>query len=284
MPFHFYHPTWWGIYLIREGVVWLANAIHRESRGVVTRHSAHVVARLFLYGHELFHHAVECFGTRLEVTHWTPLYRGGIWPRFASLANTDDWLEEALATAAGFRKVQERALLLQHQKPEKTAVLEVLSSLIQRMPPGYRMGGSYRTTPIFKKARCVLAEDYHRAALPLRPKKAADIWTVFPHAFHGIGRVNSRVNYLVRANSPLASRINLGLQYFRFREVDSLLRQHGCDHVGSGKGSHVIYRSPSGRKITVPRHPGDLRPGTLKAILRQAGIQVPLSQMANAIT
>ena len=41
-------------------------------------------------------------------------------------------------------------------------------------------------------------------------------------------------------------------------------------------GSHVTLRhSGSGRKITVPVHGGeDLRPGTLRGILREAGLTV----------
>ncbi len=34
------------------------------------------------------------------------------------------------------------------------------------------------------------------------------------------------------------------------------------------KGSHVRLRHPDGRAVTIPVHPGDLRVGTIAAILR----------------
>ena len=38
-------------------------------------------------------------------------------------------------------------------------------------------------------------------------------------------------------------------------------------------GSHEIWSNPvSGRYMTIPNHPGDMPEGTLRAILREAGI------------
>ena len=42
-----------------------------------------------------------------------------------------------------------------------------------------------------------------------------------------------------------------------------------------GPGSHEIWRqTTTGRKVTLPHHPGDMKEGTLRAILREAGIDV----------
>lgn len=39
-------------------------------------------------------------------------------------------------------------------------------------------------------------------------------------------------------------------------------------------GSHEIWFNPaSGRYTTIPNHPGDMPEGTLRAILRQAGVE-----------
>ena len=69
LPFHYYYPTWWGIYLTFEGVYSLGRFIHLETQGFVSIQEAFEVAQLYLYGHEAFHHIVESFATRLEVTH-----------------------------------------------------------------------------------------------------------------------------------------------------------------------------------------------------------------------
>ena len=42
-----------------------------------------------------------------------------------------------------------------------------------------------------------------------------------------------------------------------------------------GKGSHAIFSQPGRRKVTVPRHPGDLKPGVLRSIARAAGWEWP---------
>jgi predicted RNA binding protein YcfA (HicA-like mRNA interferase family) len=47
-----------------------------------------------------------------------------------------------------------------------------------------------------------------------------------------------------------------------------------------GPGSHEIWRhSRTGRKVTIAHHPGDMAEGTLRAILREAGIEtVPVEE------
>lgn len=40
------------------------------------------------------------------------------------------------------------------------------------------------------------------------------------------------------------------------------------------KGSHATYRHSDGRIAVVPMHSGDLKRGTLRSILRQAGLDV----------
>jgi hypothetical protein len=49
LPFHYYHPTWWGVYLLLEGVQWLAHEIVRRAGGRVNMNSAICSARMFLY-------------------------------------------------------------------------------------------------------------------------------------------------------------------------------------------------------------------------------------------
>ena len=48
--------------------------IKTDASGVLTSEEAVQVARLFLYGDEAFHHAVECFATKLEIIQRSALY------------------------------------------------------------------------------------------------------------------------------------------------------------------------------------------------------------------
>ncbi len=55
-------------------------------------------------------------------------------------------------------------------------------------------------------------------------------------------------------------------------EVVKALSRIGFRKVGQ-KGSHVKLRSAAGRVVIVPMHE-EIAPGTLKSILRQAGLTV----------
>lgn len=56
------------------------------------------------------------------------------------------------------------------------------------------------------------------------------------------------------------------------KQIIKLLEQHGFVYV-SANGSHAKYHNPkTGKTTTVPVHAKDLKVGTEKNILKQAGI------------
>jgi predicted RNA binding protein YcfA (HicA-like mRNA interferase family) len=62
---------------------------------------------------------------------------------------------------------------------------------------------------------------------------------------------------------------------FRYREVARKLRACGFTFDRPGPGSHEIWRNPeTGRKVTLPHHSRDMAEGTLRAVLREAGVDV----------
>ena len=62
---------------------------------------------------------------------------------------------------------------------------------------------------------------------------------------------------------------------FRYREIARRLRILGFAFYRQAAGSHEIWFNPnSNRYTTIPNHPGDMPEGTLRAILRQAGIEL----------
>ena len=66
-----------------------------------------------------------------------------------------------------------------------------------------------------------------------------------------------------------------GLSGFSADQVIRKLRRAGFVFDRQAKGSHEIWWNPSTRaRTTVPRHPGDLPEGTVRAIIRQAGLPV----------
>ena len=60
---------------------------------------------------------------------------------------------------------------------------------------------------------------------------------------------------------------------FRYREIVQRLKTLGFQFDRQAAGSHEIWFNPSThRYTTIPNHPGDVPEGTLRAILKQAGI------------
>jgi predicted RNA binding protein YcfA (HicA-like mRNA interferase family) len=64
---------------------------------------------------------------------------------------------------------------------------------------------------------------------------------------------------------------------FKYKEIIKKLKRTGFQYDRTAKGSHEIWWNPKTRaRTTVPNHPGDIPEGTLRAILKQAGISTGL--------
>ncbi len=60
----------------------------------------------------------------------------------------------------------------------------------------------------------------------------------------------------------------------RYREIVKRLKQLGFEFDRQAAGSHELWLNPETRRYTtIPNHPGDMPEGTLRAILKQAGIE-----------
>jgi len=65
------------------------------------------------------------------------------------------------------------------------------------------------------------------------------------------------------------------LSGFKYREIIRRLKIFGFSFLRHAAGSHEIwYNQSTGRYTTIPNHPGDMPPGTLRAILKQADISI----------
>ena len=60
---------------------------------------------------------------------------------------------------------------------------------------------------------------------------------------------------------------------FSYKGIVLRLKNCGFEFDRHAKGSHEIWwNHATRRRTTIPNHPGDVAEGTLRAILRQAGI------------
>jgi predicted RNA binding protein YcfA (HicA-like mRNA interferase family) len=65
------------------------------------------------------------------------------------------------------------------------------------------------------------------------------------------------------------------LSGFKYREVAEKLRALGWIFDRPGTGSHEVWRHQiTGKKVTLPHHARDMAEGTLRAVLRETGIDV----------
>lgn len=65
------------------------------------------------------------------------------------------------------------------------------------------------------------------------------------------------------------------LSGFKYRQVIKRLRAFGFEFDRQAAGSHELwYNERTNRYTTIPNHPGDLPERTLRAILKQAGIEI----------
>ena len=62
---------------------------------------------------------------------------------------------------------------------------------------------------------------------------------------------------------------------FKYRAIVKRLKKLGFEFDRQAAGSHEIwFNSQTNCYTTIPNHPGDMPEGTLRAILKQAGVSV----------
>jgi predicted RNA binding protein YcfA (HicA-like mRNA interferase family) len=93
--------------------------------------------------------------------------------------------------------------------------------------------------------------------------------------FNGISNIKGRANYVIARDSPLLARLRFRPLLPPNKLIKKLERLANLKFVRHG-GNHDIYKTPSGKKIEIPRHPRDLGKGLLRTILRQVELDVSL--------
>lgn len=63
------------------------------------------------------------------------------------------------------------------------------------------------------------------------------------------------------------------LSGFKYRDIIRILKRFGFEFYRQAAGSHEIWLNPVKKRFTtIPNHSGDMPEGTLRAIIKQAGI------------
>ena len=65
------------------------------------------------------------------------------------------------------------------------------------------------------------------------------------------------------------------LSGYRYRDIIRILKRFGFEFHRQAAGSHEIWYNPAtNRYTTIPNHSGEMPEGTLRAILKQADIDI----------
>jgi len=65
------------------------------------------------------------------------------------------------------------------------------------------------------------------------------------------------------------------LSGYRYRDIIRKFKRFGFEFYRQAAGSHEIWHNPVTKRFTtIPNHTGDMPEGTLRAILKQAAIDV----------
>jgi predicted RNA binding protein YcfA (HicA-like mRNA interferase family) len=270
LPFHYYYHRWWGIYILHEGLEYLAEFIYKHARPRPDLDLAWKAAHIFLYYHEAFHHRTECFGTRFELIDRKPHYIGGFQDLFDKTYGTDECLEEALANATAAIEVSNK---LNH-----SGINDALLEYMRGMPPGYRRADEFIEKSNFNGGRNLFSELNRAECYGVKPKKSTDFWSAVGYHYNGNTNINSRIHYLVPKGSPINRRIGGSRPAISPRRLEKKLKELvGLKHHRSGS-RHEIYISDKGKIVPIPRHSKDLKKGLIMGILKELGIHMNWEQ------
>jgi hypothetical protein len=208
LPFHRYPESCWGIYITPEGVLFYAAELARRTR-TLSYAQCRVVARLFLYYHEFFHHVVESFATRLEVDRRQPLYSGPFEQLYRAQWKAGDVDEEALANGYALQRVK-KTLAGKWSKVARREVVEALIDIVARMSFGYERGADLVAELAHVKARCDFAEKNYAEYDGSRTKHPA-IWLSADNMFRGLENVKTQAWYFVPMGAHLSRRAHAGI-------------------------------------------------------------------------
>ena len=145
-PFHF-NPLSWGIYLDQQKLVVQGLKIYNYNRrnNIVTEltiRSAIILSFFKTYFHEMYHHKMEMFGTKLDIATRRSFYNEGIQKFYCSTFGTDSCLEEAFANVHGTYKSIDYIFdngLIDRVSPISKYIELIRKSLLFSAPPGYRV-------------------------------------------------------------------------------------------------------------------------------------------------
>ncbi len=210
LPFHV-SPRKHGIYLFDNKLDELVSQLKKLSPKIST-HLYRKLAILFTYFHQAFHHQIEMFATRVELTGRKPLYIDAVQEIYKREARTSRWQEEKLANVSAVIKTYE--YLKNREDEDKDKCFDLLVALVASQAEGYRQAadiladGHLKASTRLDHAKHEFYEQIIREYQVSQKEYHPAVWT-FGYVDYPVNKSNGQVNFLVPRGSDVWHTENL---------------------------------------------------------------------------
>ena len=280
----------WGIYIREECILSLAKRIALlvdVTKTGVTRAVLYqnLVGSAFyaLYLHEQFHHKNESLGFRLLIATATDRYRPYKWDVYHATFLTPQCLEESLANADCFRRLNERTYRLRLDQEVWRALREYLELSMPYQPPGYAEGVHYLSTAAYDAGLDILQSQVLDAACP--PVTPVHRWEIASHMIRALMNIDRRIFMILPTGATPIFRstwVAPGVTTSSRALESALTRHYGYHRTPGGKGSHVKFKKKGAPTIVLPGNRKSLTPGAIEHALTALG-GIPLSRLPEVL-
>ncbi|MDA2989083.1 MAG: hypothetical protein O2815_08410 [Actinomycetota bacterium] len=272
LPFHCYGPDW-GIYIKEDEVLNLAAHVKSRLGGGPPKPDETQqlcrVALSILYLHEAFHHKIESFATRLEISRLSAVYLRYDEHVFRPLLGTDSVLEEALACFEMHLRLRtEKSFHGNVRADIKEAALSFLTDWIPYLPPGYRRGLDRHLPRELGVLMSQVAEGR------VTPSQSPNDWNIASHMIRGLFNQGLVAHVVV----PVGTKPTIPwLDAARYLSISTrkverhITKDFGYVDTGRGKGSHRHYHCIGRDPITLPSNRESLSPGVQRQVASALG-------------
>jgi len=249
--------TPWGLYLFLEPLCFWTAQIYVHSPQLPTPKPRPLTLFNLLFQvtfrHELFHYHVERCAIRQEVMQRRPVYRPYVSDVRTAVAETSDWLEEALAQAV----VLESTLVTRRSGFSHKTLKRLLVHEFKTFPAGYRdfdcpsYGGPAQ------------AHKYLGAQIARGVRTPQHLVTALATPLQEYSVDAASVPGYLVWHPAMASRFQLTMP--KTHQFKRFARQSGIEHVGPGPGDHEVYQHGR-RKFQLNEKQGVVDLASMKAL------------------
>lgn len=276
-PIHYFGHDW-GIYIRESCILSLAKEIAWlvDWKSVPRRNKAADdllrTAFYILFLHEQFHHKVESLGFRFLVSSGKDAYRPYKANVYRPTFLTKNCLEESLAEADSFRRLDEPRYKERVSPQVRKAARAFLRFTIPLGSPGYAQGANFLSDAANRKGLNLLQTQVREGQVS--PIGAIDDWLAAPGMSRGLMSIDREIYVVLPKHSKPIFRpsvLDPRLTVSTKDLITALIKHYGYTIVPGGKGSHMKLKRQGAPTIILPGNRSALSPGVIKQALDAIG-------------